>query len=82
MLEIDISKIVVHEADEPDAIIDFLDAEALAGEHGRDADLFAMHADAPANCDEDVAIVDRVGEIGDAARVGKHRWCKLRITAA
>jgi len=29
-------KIVVHEADEPNALVDFLDPEALTGEDGRD----------------------------------------------
>jgi hypothetical protein len=34
LLEIEISEIVVHETDEPDAFIDFLDAELLAGQDG------------------------------------------------
>jgi len=37
--QIDISEIVVHEADEPDAVIDFLDSEFLACKHGGDVDL-------------------------------------------
>ena len=52
------------EADEPDAVVDFLDAEPLAGEHGRDVDFLAMQADAAAGGDEDVAVVERIGQFG------------------
>jgi hypothetical protein len=31
-LQIDIAEIVIHEADEPDAVADFLDADRLAGQ--------------------------------------------------
>ena len=34
LFQIDVSEIVVHEADEPNAVVDFFDAEALACEHG------------------------------------------------
>ena len=43
------------------AVVDLLDAEALTGEHGRDVDFLAMHADAAAGRDEDVAVVEGVG---------------------
>jgi hypothetical protein len=32
----------MHEADEPNAVVDFLDAGLLSCQHGRDVDLFAM----------------------------------------
>jgi hypothetical protein len=32
--EIDEAEIVVHEADDPNTVVDLLDAEALTGEHG------------------------------------------------
>jgi hypothetical protein len=38
----------------------------LTGEHGRDVDLFAMHADAPACGDEDVLVVEGVVELRQA----------------
>ena len=38
----------MHEGDEPNALVHFLDAELLPGEHGGDADLFPVQADAPA----------------------------------
>jgi len=34
LLQVEVSEIVVHEGDEPDAVIDFLDSEGLAGEDG------------------------------------------------
>jgi hypothetical protein len=34
LLQVEVSQIVVHEAGEPNAVIDFLDAELLAGQHG------------------------------------------------
>ena len=66
LFEIDEAEIVVHEADDPNAVVDLLDAEALTGEHGSDVDALAMHADAAAGGDEDVAVVQRVCEVGQA----------------
>ena len=66
LLEIDEAEIVVHEADDPNAVVDLLDAEALTGEHGRDVDALAMQADAATVGDEDVAVVQRVCEVGQA----------------
>jgi hypothetical protein len=37
---------MVHESDEPNAVVDFFDSEFLTGEHDRDIDLFPVHADA------------------------------------
>ena len=34
LLQVEVSQIVVHEADEPNALVDFLDAELLSGQHG------------------------------------------------
>ena len=36
LFEIDISEIIAHEGDEPNAVTDFLGAEKLNGEHPRD----------------------------------------------
>jgi hypothetical protein len=38
LFQVDESQIVVHEADDPDAFVDFLDTDALTGEHGREVD--------------------------------------------
>ena len=45
LLQVEISEIIVHEADEPNAFVDFLDAEFLAGQHGWDVDPLAMQAE-------------------------------------
>jgi hypothetical protein len=57
----------VHEACEPNALVDLLDAEFLAGQHGRDVDPLAMQAEAAASGDDDVTIVERIGQFGQAA---------------
>jgi hypothetical protein len=44
LLQVEVSKIIMHEADEPNAVVDLLDAEFLAGQHGRDVDSLAMQA--------------------------------------
>jgi hypothetical protein len=48
-LQVEISQIIVREADEPNAVVDFLDAELLAGQHGLDVHPFAMQAEAHAS---------------------------------
>jgi 2-C-methyl-D-erythritol 4-phosphate cytidylyltransferase len=65
LLQVDISWIVVHEADEPNALVDFLDSKLLAGQHAGDA-VFAMQADAPAGGDHDVAVVEGVVQLRQA----------------
>jgi hypothetical protein len=57
LLQVEISEIIVHEADEPNAVVDFLDAELLAGEHGGDVDSLAMQAEPTASGDDDAPIV-------------------------
>jgi hypothetical protein len=66
LLQVDVAKIVMHEAYDPDAVVDFLDADALAGQRVRDADLLAVHADATASGHQGIAIVQRVGQVGQA----------------
>ena len=53
------------EADEPNAVVDFLDldAEFLTGQHDRDIDLFPVQADAAAGGDRDVAVMPGVLEL-------------------
>lgn len=48
----------MHEADEPNALVDFPDAELLSGQHGGDIDFLAVQAKPPAGCDDDVSIVE------------------------
>ena len=49
------------------AVVDLLDADALSGEGDREVDLLAIDADATAGGDEDVAVVEGVGEVRQAA---------------
>jgi hypothetical protein len=60
------TEIVVHEADKPNAIVDFLVSEFLTGEHGRDMNLFSLHADSAAGDDQDVTVV-----AGTRARIAR-----------
>jgi hypothetical protein len=66
LLQIDEAEIVAHEADDPNAFVDFFDSQALAGKDGRDVDAFSVHADSAACGDEDVAIVQGICEFGQA----------------
>jgi hypothetical protein len=67
LLQVEVTEIVVHEACEPNSLVDLLDAELLTGEDGRDVDLLAMQAEASASRDENVAVVERIGQLGEAA---------------
>jgi len=48
----------VHEAYEPNAVVDLLDAEPLAGEHVEIVIFLRMQAEPSASGDENVAIMD------------------------
>ena len=63
---IDVAQIVVREADQPNAVVDPLQSELLADEHGGDVDFLALRADAPAGGDEAFAVARRVVELGHA----------------
>ena len=47
LLEVEVSEIVVHEADEPNAVIDLFDSKLLTSQYNRDVDLLAVQAKAP-----------------------------------
>jgi hypothetical protein len=44
LLQVEVSQIIVHEADEPNAVIDLLDAEFLTGQNDGDVDPLSMQA--------------------------------------
>jgi hypothetical protein len=67
LLQVEISNIIVHEADEPNAFVDLFDAELSAGQHDGDVDLLAVHAETTAGCDDDISIVEGIGQVGKAA---------------
>jgi hypothetical protein len=66
LLQIEVAEIIVAEADEPDAVINFFDADPLACQHRGDIDLLAVQADSSAGGDEDVAVVEGITELGQA----------------
>jgi len=47
LLQVEVSEIVVHEADEPNAVIDLFDSKLLTSQYNRDVDLLAVQAKAP-----------------------------------
>jgi len=71
LLQIEIFQIVVHEADEPNAVVEFLDAELLAGQHDGNVDSLAVQAEATIGCDDDVAIMEGIGQLGQAGIVAR-----------
>jgi hypothetical protein len=56
----------VHEGDEPNSLVDLLDAEPLSGEDDGDIDFLSMQADAVAGGDDDGLVVEGVVELGPA----------------
>ena len=63
---IEVSEIVVHEADEPDFIGDLLDADLLAGEDGAQVDFPAFVTDPAATGDSGGEVMDRIVEIAQS----------------
>jgi hypothetical protein len=66
LLQVDIAQIIVDEADEPNSLVDLLDAEALSGKDGGDINFLSVQADAAAGGDEDVSVVEGIFEVGEA----------------
>ncbi|HEY1615292.1 MAG TPA: hypothetical protein VGF97_16545 [Rhizomicrobium sp.] len=66
-LIVEVSEIVMHEADEPDSVVGLPDADILAGEDGAEIDLALFVADATAGGDGDCLVVERIVELGQAA---------------
>jgi hypothetical protein len=62
LLQVEVAEIVVHEAGEPNAVVDLLEAEPLASQHGGDVDPLAMQAEPSASRNDDVAVVERIGQ--------------------
>jgi len=73
LLQVYITQIIVHKADEPDAVVDLFDADGLASQAGTEIDLFAIKTQATAVGDHDRLVVKRVMGIGNAA-IGSDRF--------
>jgi hypothetical protein len=78
LLQLEVSQIIVPKADEPNAVVDFLDAELLSGEHGREVDPLAMQTETSAGGHENLAIVEWIGQYGKAGRSAE--WNSLCYT--
>ena len=59
-LQINIAEIVIHKGDEPNAVVNFLDAHGLAGKRYAEVDLLVVQAKTSAAGDHDGAVVERV----------------------
>jgi hypothetical protein len=60
-LDVKVTQIVFHEADQPDAVGHLFDADQLAGEHGADVNFAPFVEDATAVRDERRSIMKRIG---------------------
>jgi hypothetical protein len=63
LFQVDVAQIVMHEAYDPNAVVNLLDADASTGQYVRDPDLLAMHADVTASSDQGIAIVQGLAQI-------------------
>ena len=54
----------MHEADQPDLVIDLSDADHLAGKHGAEVDFAPAKADAATASDAGGSIMQRILEFG------------------
>jgi hypothetical protein len=67
-LVIEEAQIVLHEADEPDLVADFLDANVPTGEGRSEINLASADARVPALSHRDSAIMEGIFEVTEAAR--------------
>jgi len=67
LFQVDIAQIIVDEADEPNSLVDFFNAEPLSGQDGGDVDFLSVDADTAAGDNEDVAVVEGIIEVRQAA---------------
>ena len=59
-LQINIAEIVLHKTDQPDAMVDFFDADGLAGEGHAEVDFLVVQSKTSAAGDHDPAVVEWV----------------------
>lgn len=65
-LQVGIAEVLMDQADEPGAIIDFLDADGLTGQANAAINLFAIQAEATAVGDDDGFVAERIVRFADA----------------
>jgi len=74
LLQIDITEIIVHKADQPDTVVDLFDTHSLTCERGTEIDFLFVDADSSAAGDQSCPIVERIGEFSDAAIRPRRRY--------
>ena len=66
LLQVEVAEIVVHEACEPDVLVDLFDTDILTGEHEAEIDLLPVEADAAAGGDGDGPVMERRVDVRQA----------------
>ena len=66
-LIVEVSQIIVHEADEPDVLVDLFDSDFLAGEDLAEIDLVSVEADPAAGGHDDGLVMEGVVELGQTS---------------
>ena len=58
-----VSQIILHKADQPDVVVNFLDAHGLSGKDLAEIDFFLARADASAMCHHDGFVVEGIVDV-------------------
>jgi len=72
-IEIEVTQIIIHKADEPDIVVNFFDADSLAGKDRAEVDFFVAETDAAAAGDHDGLVVEGVVDVRQSG-VGTVGW--------
>src|SRR5260370_42246171 len=65
-LQIEVSQIIIHKTDKPDVVMNFFDADGLAGKDRTEVNFLAPQTDAAAVGDDNDLVVERVIDIGQS----------------
>jgi hypothetical protein len=63
-IEIEVTQMIIHKTDQPDIILNFFNADGLAGKDGAEVNLFATETDAAAIGDDNGFVVEGIIDIG------------------
>ena len=67
--QIEVSQIILHKADQPDLVVDFLDTDGLSSKDLTEIDFFPTQADAPAPGHHDRFIVEGLVDVRQSGRM-------------
>src|SRR6266566_7896390 len=65
-IEIEVSQIIIHKADQPNIVVNFFNADRLAGEDGAEVNLFVPQANATAVGDDNDLVVEGIVDVGQS----------------